>query len=433
MADAETLTTTDIATLRRRAILSCIIGNLFELFDFGVYGYFAAAIGHSIFPSSNPVNSILSSFATYGVGFLMRPVGAMVIGSYGDRHGRKAALVLTVTMMATATGLTGLVPSYDSIGLAAPALLVFCRLLQGFSTGGEWGGAASFMVEYAPPGRRAFYGSLQQVSTGLGQLCSILAAFVLNSTLDAGQLGTWGWRIPFLIGFALAPVGYWLRTRVAETPVFESNAAQGAIEATPLRTAFTRHFGAIAQIFGLTVIWTVASYMFFTFMATFATSQLHIAGATAFASALIAAVVHVCLLPVFGMLADRIGRKPLMMTCAIGFIVLAYPLFTLLVTERNFAALLTVQLCGAVLYALINSCASAVMCEMFPTRIRYTALSVGYNAAVMIFGGFAPFIATFLVQVTGQTVAPAYYVIACAIVSLLVIIRLKDRTRAALT
>lgn len=361
-----------------------------------------------------------------------RAILSCIIGSYGDRYGRKSALVLTVTMMATATGPTGLVPSYATIGLAAPALLVLCRLLQGFSTGGEWGGAASFMVEYAPAGRRAFFGSLQQVSTGLGQLCSITAAFVLNATLSQADVTSWGWRVPFLIGFALAPVGYWLRTRVAETPVFENVVTQGRLEQTPLRVAFSNYLGPIAQAFGITIIWTVASYMFFTFLPTYATSQLHMLASTAFASALIAAIVHVLLLPCFGTLADRIGRKPLMLTCAAGFLVLAYPLFSYLVTERNFHAMLTVQLCGAVLYAMINSCASAGPCEMFPTQIRYTALSVGYNAAVMIFGGFAPFIATFLIKATGEPIAPTYYVMACAFVSLLVILRVQDRTSAPL-
>ena len=216
------------------------------------------------------------------------------------------------------------------------------------------------MVEYAPAGRRAFFGSLQQVSTGLGQLCSITAAFVLNATLSQADVTSWGWRVPFLIGFALAPVGYWLRTRVAETPGSRKRTVtQGRLEATPLRVAFNNYLGPIAQAFGITIIWTVASYMFLTFLPTYATSQLHMLASTAFASALIAAIVHVLLLPCFGTLADRIGRKPLMLTCAAGFPVLAYPLFSYLVTERNFQAMLTVQLCGAGPYAMIKNCASA--------------------------------------------------------------------------
>jgi len=178
--------------------------------------------------------------------------------------------------MATATGLTGLVPSYERIGIAAPLLLVLFRLLQGFSTGGEWGGATTFMIEYAPPGRRGLFGSLQQISTGLGQLCSISAAFLLNSWLDQPTLDDWGWRVPFLVGFMLAPVGYYLRSRVSETPAFERNAAADRITRSPLRTAFTTHRGAVATCFGLTIIWTVATFVFLTFMPTFAVQTLKI-------------------------------------------------------------------------------------------------------------------------------------------------------------
>ncbi len=420
------------ARVRRRAVISCMVGNLFELFDFGVYGYFAAAIGRAIFPAADPYTSILGSFATYGVGFVMRPVGAMVLGSYGDRHGRKKALVLTVTVMATATGLTGLVPSYERIGIAAPLLLVLFRLLQGFSTGGEWGGATTFMIEYAPPGRRGLFGSLQQISTGLGQLCSISAAFLLNSWLDQPTLDDWGWRVPFLVGFLLAPVGYYLRSRVSETPAFERNAAADRITRSPLRTAFTTHRGAVATCFGLTIIWTVATFVFLTFMPTFAVQTLKIAPATALASTTLAALVNLGFLPLAGMLSDRIGRKPLMMTAAAGFLLLAYPLFFLVTAQPSFATLLLAQAVGAFFYSMFNGVAPAALCELFPTSVRYTALSVGYNGAVMIFGGFAPFIATFLIKETGNPVAPTYYVMACALVSLIVVARLKDRTRAPL-
>ena len=290
----------DLVRLRRRAVLSCLVGNLFELYDFGVYGYFAAAIGRAMFPSSDPVASVLSSFATYGVGFLMRPVGALVIGSYGDRHGRRAALIVTVTLMATATGLTGLVPSYGTIGILAPILLVLCRLLQGFSTGGEWGGAASFMVEYAPEGRRGFYGSLQQVSTGFGQLLSISMALTLSALLDQQTLGDWGWRIPFIVGFLLAPVGYYLRSRVSELPVFERSAARHEIAHSPVRLALTEHRRAILTGFGITIIWTAGTFIFLTFMLTFATQSLGIAATTASASGTIAAIVNIACLPVVG-------------------------------------------------------------------------------------------------------------------------------------
>ena len=418
--------------LRRRAVLSCLVGNLFELYDFGVYGYFAASIGRAMFPSADPVASVLSSFATYGVGFLMRPVGALVIGSYGDRHGRKAALVVTVTMMATATGLTGLVPTYASIGIFAPILLVLCRLAQGFSTGGEWGGAASFMVEHAPPGRRGFYGSLQQVSTGFGQLLSISMALILSSLLDQQALGEWGWRIPFIVGFLLAPVGYYLRSRVSESPVFARSRARGETLHTPVRVALTEHRGAVLTAFGVTVIWTAGTFVFLTFMLTFAQQQLHMDPQIASAAATLAAMVNVASLPIVGMLSDRFGRKPFLMASAGGFLVLAYPAFLLAVTERTFAALLAAQAIGAFLYALINGSASAMLCELFPTHVRYSALSIGYNGAVMIFGGFAPFIATWLIRVTGALTAPSFYVMACALVSLVVILGLRERAHEPL-
>jgi MHS family proline/betaine transporter-like MFS transporter len=422
----------EIVRLRRRAVLSCLVGNLFELYDFGVYGYFAASIGRAMFPSEDPVASVLSSFATYGVGFLMRPVGALVIGSYGDRYGRKSALVVTVTLMATATGLTGLVPSYGSIGIFAPILLVLCRLVQGFSTGGEWGGAASFMVEYAPAGRRGFYGSLQQVSTGLGQLLSISMALILSSLLDQQALGTWGWRIPFIVGFLLAPVGYYLRSRVSESPVFERSVARRETVQAPVQTALTVHRNAVATAFGITVIWTAGTFIFLTFMLTFAQQQLHMDPKTASAAATLAAMVNVICLPIVGTLSDRFGRKPFLMASAAGFLLLAYPAFLLVVTERSFGALLAAQATGAFLYALINGSASAMLCELFPTHVRYSALSIGYNGAVMIFGGFAPFIATWLIRTTGALTAPSFYVMACAFVSLMVILRLKDRAHEPL-
>jgi MHS family proline/betaine transporter-like MFS transporter len=197
----------DLQRLRRRAIVSCAVGNFVELFDFVIFGLFATQIGANFFPNVDPVLSLLQSFATYGVGFFMRPVGAIVIGALGDLKGRKIALVLTVGLMATATAITGLIPPYASIGIAAPILLVLCRLLQGFSTGGEWGGAAAFLVEYAPPGKRGLIGSMQQFSVGLGLIMGTLSAYLLNTFLDKEAMIAWGWRVPFILGFLLAPIG----------------------------------------------------------------------------------------------------------------------------------------------------------------------------------------------------------------------------------
>lgn len=405
---------------RRRAIVACLLGNLFELFDFGVYGYFAVQIGKAIFPSADPVVSVLASFATYGVGFLMRPVGAMVLGSYGDRHGRKAALALTITLMAAATGLTGLVPSYASIGLWAPALLVVCRLLQGFSTGGEWGGATTFLVEHAPPGRRGFYGSLQQVSTGLAQILAIGSALLLNSVLSTPDLEAWGWRLPFLVGFIMAPIGYYIRSRVEESPEYVASARARRGPATPLRTALTVHRQAVLACFGLTMIWTVSTYVFITFLPTFAVQSLAMAPIVALSGTICGSLANVAVVPLSGLASDRWGRLPMVISAA-GFALFSIPLFVLLAQAQSFAALVTVAVIAGALYGLYNGAAPRVLCDLFPTAVRYTALSVGYNGAVMIFGGFAPFISTVLVRETGSPIAPSFYVVACALASLAVL------------
>ncbi len=427
-----TATADGLASLRRRALLSCVVGNFFELFDFAIYGFFAASIGRAFFPTTDPVTSLLGSFATYGVGFIMRPVGAVVIGAYGDRHGRKAALVLTVTMMAIATALTGLIPSYGAIGQLAPVLLVLCRLIQGFSTGGEWGGAASFLVEYAPDGRRGVFGSWQQFSVGLGLLAGSGSAYALTTAMDPASLQQWGWRVPFLLGFLLAPIGYYLRSRVGETPAFERTVARREIVASPLRLALTVHRGKVLTGLGLTVIWTVASYLFLTFMPSYVAQTLHMPARIALASNTIAILILTVLTPPMGALSDRIGRRKMLLTSAIGYLLLSYPLFLLVTERRDFLGLVTAQAVAAALLAIFSGPGPALLCELFPTSVRYTSLSLGYNVAVAVFGGFAPFIAIALVQWTGNPIAPTFYVMSAALVSTLVILRVTDRTHMPL-
>lgn len=399
-----------------RALGSVMVGNWFELFDFVVYGYFAAQIGRAMFPAADPLTSILASFATYGVGFFMRPVGAVVIGSYGDRRGRKSALVLTMVLMAAATGLTGLIPSYASIGLAAPILLVACRLLQGFATGGEWGGATTFLVEYAPAHRRGFFGSLQQLSTSLAIVSAIGAALLLNSLLSTEDLDAWGWRLPFLLGFLVAPVGFWLRAHVAETPAFVAEAA-GPTPA-PLREALTHHRRAVLQVFGVTVVWTVGSYIFGAFTATFAAQTLKIPAALVLTGTLIGTVVNICTIPLIGWLSDRFGRWPFLVASAAGCLILGVPLFAQLDAAPGLWSVVVLTATGGILTGLYSGAAPTFLCELLPTRIRYTAMSIGYNGAVMLFGGFGPFIATLLVRETGLNIAPGFYIMAAAAISL---------------
>ena len=422
----------EYARIRRRAIVSCAVGNFVELFDFLIFGLFAVQIAANFFPGGDPVVSLLSAFATYGVGFVMRPVGAIVIGSYGDRVGRKAALILTVGMMATATALTGLIPSYATIGIWAPILLVLCRLVQGFSTGGEWGGSAAFLVEYAPPGKRGLIGSMQQFSVGLALIAGTLTAAVLNGTLDKEAMTSWGWRIPFILGFVLAPIGLYLRSKVSETPAFDRNASKQQMSSHPVRDALTIYRRPVLAAFGLSVVGTVGNYTFNIFMPSFASNQLGIAPSTAYYSSAIAAVVLTVLTPAAGALSDKIGRKAVLLISAIGYVLFAYPLFLLVVGNPTATGLILTQSFSAVLLALYAGPLCAILSELFPTRVRFTALSIGYSMAVTIFGGFAPFVATFLIRETGSPVSPAMFVILAAVISTVTLLLIKDPTNAPL-
>lgn len=422
----------DPAAARRRAILSCAVGNFVELFDFMIFGLFAAELGANFFPAGNPVVSLLSAFATYGVGFIMRPIGAFVIGAYGDRHGRKAALVLTVGFMATATAVTGLIPGYARIGIWAPLLLVLCRLVQGFSTGGEWGGAAAFLVEYAPPGRRGFIGSMQQFSVGFALIAATLSAAVLHSVFDKPTMMAWGWRIPFVFGFILAPIGLYLRARVLETPAFDRTASQHSISAQPVRDSLTIYGRSVLAAFGIAVVGTVGNYTFNIFMPTFATQQLHINAGLAYYSAALAAVVLTIFTPLMGLLSDKVGRKPVMLGSAVGYLVLGYPLFLLPVVMNGSVGLFIAQSASGLLLAMYAGPICAILSELFPTRVRYTALSIGYSLAVTIFGGFAPFIATLLIDATGSRSSPSMFVILGAAISTVSLLLIKDPINAPL-
>jgi MHS family proline/betaine transporter-like MFS transporter len=418
---------TEDAKVIRRAVIACAIGQVFEIFDFVIYGFFAVAIGRAFFPSADPIASLLASFATFAVGFLMRPVGAMVIGWYGDRFGRRRALVVTIGLMAVATGATGLVPGYASIGLYGAILLVVCRMVQGFSTGGEWGGAAAFLVEHAPAGRRGLIGSLQQAATAIGAMCATFSAAVLTTLLTPEHFFAWGWRIPFLIGFVLGPVGYYLRTRVAETPAFRRAVATQTITRMPLVEAFTTHGWMFLAAFGLSIIGCVINYVFLVFLPSFASQTLKIDLSYALWSTTLAGIIYLVLTPIVGHYSDRIGRKPMMLACTVLAFIMAYPLFLFLETHPTFFGLLVVQATAQAVLTLYTGVISTILSEMFPTNVRYTALSVSYGFAVALFGGFAPYISTFLVQATGNPLAPSFYVMAAALVSGIAVVFVHER------
>ena len=362
----------------------------------------------------------------------MRPVGAVILGAYGDRMGRRAALVITIGLMAVATGVTGLIPTYQSIGIWAPILLVVCRLLQGFSTGGEWGGAAAFLVEYAPPGKRGLTGSWQQFSTQIGSLTGSISAALLAYNLSQADFYAWGWRIPFLCGFILGPIGYFLRKKVAETPAFECTVETKRVERSPLRVALQEFGGRMLQAFGLSIVGCIANFIFVIYLVAYAINTMHLPPGAAFSCAVASGLVVVVLTPFVGMLSDRIGRRPLILACGLLNLVFDYPLFLLAIRGGTFESLLLALVCNAAFQALYTGTIPSILAEMFPTRVRYTALSVSYGLAVVLFGGFAPLISTWLVAQTGNPFAPAFYVMTGGALSAIAILSMKEYANAPL-
>lgn len=417
-----TVTNAVVRQSSRQAVSAAVIGNVLEWYDFAVYGFMASIIGKTFFPSGDDVSQLLAAFAVYGVGFLARPIGGIVIGRIGDTRGRKTALVLTIMLMAAGTVLIGLIPGYASIGIAGPLLVLIARLMQGFSAGGEWGGSTAFIVEWAEEGERGFLGSFQQCSVSAGLLLGSGVAALITTLLDPAAMEAWGWRLPFLLGALLGPVGMYMRRNIDETPAYER--AMRAPASAP--SGDVAPFWLAARAFGFTVLWTVAFYIFLNYMPTFIKTYAKLSSAAALWSNTIGLLVLVVAIPIMGRLSDRIGRKPLLLTCCICFIVLPYPVFALYLSAPPLGVIIAVQIVFGVIIAMFSGAGPAAISEIFPTRIRSTWMTTGYALSVAIFGGFAPYIATWLIATTGSPISPVYYVIAAAVVSTIVIARLKE-------
>ncbi len=405
----------------KRAVTAAVIGNVLEWYDFAVYAFVAGIIAKKFFPQTDEVTALLSTFLAYGLGFVARPLGGIVIGRLGDTHGRKAALLLTIFLMAAGTVLIGLLPTYTTIGLVAPFLLVLARLVQGFSAGGEWGGSTAYIVEWAPKGERGWYGSFQQMSVVAGLLLGSGVAALINTILTPDQMNDWGWRVPFLLGGILGPVGIYMRRTIKETPAYESAAHKSAAavgdDSGPLMAA---------RAFGFTIVWTVCFYVLLNYMPTYTQKYLKISASAALWANTIGLLVLMVCIPMMGRLSDRLGRKPLLLACCLAFIVLPYPIFNYILSGIGYGELIAVQILFAVLISMFSGPGPAAIAEMFPTRSRSTWMTSGYALAVAIFGGFAPFVSVWLIDRFQSPIAHVFYLIGAAVVSLLVIATLKE-------
>ncbi|MEX3953698.1 MFS transporter [Paraburkholderia sp. EG287B] len=402
----------------RRIVFSSSIGNALEWFDFLVYGYFAPIIAKQFFPVHDEWLSTLLAVGTFGISFLMRPLGAIVLGVYGDRKGRKAALTLAIALMMAGTLAMAVMPPYASIGIAAPLLILLARLVQGFAVGGEFGSATAFMVEHSPA-KRGYYASWQFASQGAAAILAASFGGVLAWWLPPEQLQAWGWRVPFFFGLVLGPVGWYIRSHLDETPEFVAN-QQARSEADARATnepGLGRQWVNLVLAVGIVAQSTVGVYILQLYMPMYAVKQLHMAAATSFGVVVLNGGLQFALSPVMGALSDRIGRIRIMLTTSILLAALTYPMFALLQRHPTLGWLLVLQGAAGIFKAAYSGPMPALMSEIFPVRVRSAGLSIAYSLGVTLFGGFAPTIAEVLIHATGDTLAPAYYVSLAAVIS----------------
>ncbi|MEU0746047.1 MFS transporter, partial [Streptomyces albogriseolus] len=395
-------TVTDPA-LVKRAVKAAALGNAMEWFDFGVYSYIAVTLGKVFFPTGNATAQLLSTFGAFAAAFLVRPLGGMVFGPLGDRVGRQKVLALTMIMMAAGTFAIGLIPSYAAIGVGAPVLLLAARLVQGFSTGGEYAGASTFIAEYAPDKRRGFLGSWLEFGTLAGYIGGAGLVTLMTALLSTDALLSWGWRIPFLIAGPMGIIGLYLRMRLEETPAFAAEAAKAGSERpkVPLREMVTGQWRALLLCVGLVLVFNVTDYMLLSYMPSYLTGELGYDATHGLVVVLGVMVLMMAVQPFVGALTDRVGRRPVMAAGCAGFLALSVPALLLIRDGGLLAVAAGMGALGLLLVCFTAAMPSALP-ALFPTRVRYGSLSIGFNVSVSLFGGTTPLVVTALIGATGD-------------------------------
>jgi len=411
-----------IAPQDRKAKIWSVIrvssGNFLEMYDFMVFGYYATAIGNAFFPSQNPFVSLMSSLMTFGAGFLMRPLGAIVLGAYTDRHGRRAGLILTLSLMSVGIISIACMPGYATIGLIAPLLVLVGRLLQGFSAGMELGGVSVYLSEIATPGHKGFYVSWQSASQQVAVMFAALVGVILSSKLPPQQMMRWGWRVPLLLGCVIIPFLFRLRRSLQETDEFVARKHKPNI--SEILHSLTASWQIVIIGVMLVTMTTVSFYMITAYTPTFGNSILHLASIDSLIVTLCVGASNLFWLPVMGALSDRVGRRPLLLICTILMLVTAYPAMLWLGGKPSFSRLFTVELWLSFIYGSYNGAMVVFLTEIMPVSVRTTGFALAYSLATAIFGGFTPAICTYLIHVTGNQAVPGMWLsfaAACGLVA----------------
>ncbi len=408
-----------------RLIVAATIGNVFEWFDFVVYGFFAVTLAEVFFPAGNPTVSLLVTFGAFGLAYLVRPLGAIVVGGYTDRAGRKAGLLLSMALMMIGTTLMAVTPGYATIGLAAPIIITLARLLQGFSGGGEFGSAVSFLAEHGK-GRRGFSASWQFATGGIITALASLFGVALTSLLTHDQLVDWGWRIPYFFGMLIGPAGLYVRAKVIETSDFVEAEKP---ETTPIKDLLRRHPVPVLLGLGISII-SNSSFYILAYIPTYGVKTLHLPASTGFTATLIGGLILAIGCPLAGQVSDKLSRRPLLMviTCWL-FVLTSYPAFYLMAAWPSLAACIVAVGWLQLVKAGYSGVLPSVLSEQFPVETRAIGVSLGFSTAVSIFGGLAPLAATWLIAITGDSLSPSYYLIGTALLSLAALMAIQWRSR----
>ena len=412
-----------IATPRLSSVIvAATIGNILEWFDFLVYGFFAATLAEVFFPASSSTVSLLITFGTFGLSYVVRPLGAVVIGAYTDRAGRKAGLTLSIAVMMIGTTLMAVTPGYATIGLAAPVIITIARLLQGFSVGGEFGSAVAFLVEHAG-NRKGYSASWQWASTGIISVIVSLFGLALTTLLTHQQLVDWGWRIPYMFGLLVGPVGLYIRSRMVETPDFLKATKSPAV---PIGELLHRHPIPLLLALGISII-SNSSYYLLLYIPTYEVKTLHLPASTGFAATLLGGVLLAVFSVIAGHWSDKTSRPRIMLAMAWLFVIAAYPTFWLMVAYPSLAtAMFAVGLLNLI-KAGYSGVLPSLLAEQFPVDTRAIGIAFSYSISVTVFGGFAPFVATWLIAQTGNPLSPSFYLMATALLSVIALMAVQYR------
>ncbi|WP_433868940.1 MFS transporter [Saccharopolyspora sp. CA-218241] len=413
----------DPASLRR-SVAAGAIGVFVHWFDWAVYAYLATTIATVFFPAEDEVAGVLSVFAVFAVSFGIRPLGALVFGPLGDRIGRRRTLSIVIIVMSIATLVIGLLPGYRTIGIAAPILLVAVRLVQGFAAGGEFGSAASFLAEHSPRSRRGFGVSWLEVGSLLGFLAGSLAFYLLSVSLTPEQITAWGWRIPFLIAAPMGVIGYVIRTKIEDTPEYRALEATDSVSRSPVAELFRVNLRQLLQAAGLMTMMHVLFYAVLTYLVNYQTEHLGHSAESAALLSTFASLLGLVLVPAFGRLSDRVGRKPVMVGAAIVLLVAATPAYLLM--QTGMAGTVVAALGLAVILSAILGTHAVWAAETFPTRTRQGGLSIAYNITAALFAGTVPFFMTVLISATGSLLVPGPYLMVAAVIGLVAALSMRE-------